>query len=411
MSESLLHRRFESQASQHPNAIALETAIERLTYAEVDHRANQIARTLIASGVKPEMPVGLCAERSVEGIVATLGILKAGGACYSIEPAQNHDWIRSLLENLRPPIIVAQRSMMPHVQTVPATVICLDCERLWGCASAPAVSVRGDHVAYLATNVDSTGASAGIEIFHDSITRLVCDSNALRLTHDDVFPLMEPLTSSGAIFAVWGALLHGGRLAVLPPAPLSCKELASFIRRRRVTVLRLPADQAQHLIDHCLDDLDSLRQLIVTAGVLSTSWIRKLSHRCANASVVHSYSPVAGLPSICYSRIGDGASETPGFEFGRPVDGVFLAILDEHGQPALHPATGELCIGGRCLPRGYLNRPELNAARFIPHPFEPGVRLLRTGDRVRLRDDGTLEFLGRLDAKASIHDRAATEAA
>ena len=410
MPESLIHRRFESQASRHPNAIALETAIERLTYAEVDHRANQIARTLIASGVKPDMPVGLCAERSVEGIIATLGILKAGGACYSIDPGQSQEWIRPLVDDSRPPIIVAQRRMMPLLQSAPATVICLDCERLWGCASAPAVALSGDNVAYLVPSVDSTGATVWIEIVHGSITRLICENNGVRLAPDDVLPLMEPLTSSGALFGTWGALLHGGRLTVMPEA-LSCKELASFVRRRRVTVLRLTAGEVQQLIDHCLEDLGSLRHLVITAGVLPTSCTRKMSQRYANALVTNGYSPVNGLPSICYCRLGEGASDVSGLPLGQPVNGVFVAILDEHGQPALHPANGELCIGGHCLPRGYHNRPDLDAERFIPHPFEPGVRLLRTGDRVRLRDDGTLEFLGRLDAKASIHDHAATEAA
>src|SRR5580704_19039152 len=105
-------------AGQHPNAVAVETAIERLTYAELDHRANQIARTLIASGVKPDTPVGLCSERSVEAIVATLGILKSGAACYSIDPGQGHDWIRPLKDDSRPPIIVAQRRMMSLLQTM-----------------------------------------------------------------------------------------------------------------------------------------------------------------------------------------------------------------------------------------------------------------------------------------------------
>ncbi len=396
MPESLIHRRFESQASKSPNAVALETAIERLTYAELDHRANQIARTLIASGVKPDMPVGLCAERSVEAIVATLGILKSGGACYSIEPGQGRDGIRPLLDDSRPPIMVAQRRMMALLQTMPATVICLDGERLWGCSSAPNISITGDSVAYLVPNVDSTGATAWVEIAHDSITRLICDSHAIQLTPDDVLPLLEPLTSSGGLFGTWGALLHGGRLTIMQAGSLSCKELASFVRRRHVTVLRLPAGQAQQLIDHCLEDLCSLRQLVIATDSLPTSHARKLCQRHTASQVVNSYSPIDGLPAICYCRT-DAGSDAPDSAIGKPVDGVLLAIIDEAGQPAVHPASGELCIGGHCLPRGYRNRPDLNAERFIPHPFEPGVRLLRTGDRVLLRDDGVLEFRGRLD--------------
>jgi len=410
MPESLIHRRFEIQASRYPNAIAVETAIERLTYAELDHRANQIARTLIASGVRPDMPVGLCAERSIEGIVATLGILKAGGACYLIDPAESRDRIRPLLDDLCPPIIVAQRRMMSLIPIAPATVICLDGDRLWGCAAAPAVSLSGDNIAFLVASVDATGAAAWIEILHDSITRLICDDGSLRLGPNDVLPLMEPLTSSGGVFGIWGALLHGGRLTIATADNLSCKELASFVRRRRVTVLNLPAEQAQQLVDFGLDDLGSLRQLIVTAGLLPANCMRKLRSRNANTTIVNGYSPVDGLPAICYSRMND-ASENVVVPLGYPATGVFIAILDENGQPTLYPSSGELCIGGRCLPRGYRNRPDLNAERFIPHPFEPSVRLLRTGDRVLLRDDGILEFLGRFDAHSESRERAATEAA
>jgi non-ribosomal peptide synthetase component F len=287
----------------------------------------------------------------------------------------------------------------------------LDCDRLWGCAATPNVALTGDHVAYLVPSVDSTGATAWVEIVHDSITRLVCDSNGVRLTSDDVLPLSESLTSSGGLFGTWGALLHGGRLTIMPTGSLSCKELASFVRRRRATVLRLPAEQAQQLIDHCLEDLCSLRQLVIAADSLPASYARKLNQRYSQVQIARDYSPIDGLPAICYCRIDDAAPNVSGLSLGQPIDGVFFAVLDENGQPALYPSSGELCIGGRCLPRGFRSRPDLNAERFIPHPYEPAVRLLRTGDRVLLHDDGILEFRGRIDARSASRDRAATEAA
>ncbi len=415
MSESLIHRRFEGHVRRQPDAIAIETETEQLSYAEFGRLADRLAVQLIGAGVKPDEPVGLCAERSIEAIIATLGILKAGGACFPIEPTRLDDQIRILAGGDRPPIILAQLQMMTRLSSSAATVIRLETATLPESASAPDVPVTGDNLAYLVPSSDANHATIGVEIVHHSVTRLIGDCDVIQFGPNETLPLLSPLTSIASLFEIWSALLHGGRLVVGPPAPISPKELGGFLLQHHVTTLQLPTLVAQWLIEERIDDLAELRHLIVTGDALATNHLAAVRKRYPKLQLLTCYSPGDAMPLACRHPITDISPDSLSLPIGRPIDGVFVAVLDDQGQPTVDATPGELCIGGSGLPRGYHNRPDLTAARFISHPFEPGIRLFKTGDRVSLHDDGVLEFIGRTNQQNAIrnapNDHSAIEAA
>jgi amino acid adenylation domain-containing protein len=271
-----------------------------------------------------------------------------------------------------------------------------------------------DAVAYIAYTSGSTGRPKGAAIPHRGVLRLVEGSfldapgdDPSGILPDDVFLQLAPVAFDASTLEIWGPLLHGARLALAPPGPLSLDALAAVLERHRVSVLWLTAGLFHQMVDHRPDALGRLRRLLAGGDVLSPERCRRLlDPRVADAAfrLVDGYGPTENTTFTCCHVLAPGDDPGAAVPVGRPIAGTEIFVLDADGRPVPPGVEGELFTGGDGLARGYIGRPAATAQAFVPHPFsaESGARLYRTGDRVRFRADGTLDFLGRIDFQVKV---------
>ena len=406
--EACVHELFEAQAERTPEAVALEYAGERVSYRALNARANRLARRLRARGVGADARVGLCVERSIEMVVALLGILKAGAAYVPLDPAQPLARLLFMVEDTQARLILSVESLEGALPACGVPLVMLDAD--WreieaepeGNLSPP---LAADGLAYVTYTSGSTGEPKGVAVTHRGVVRLVKENDYARFAEDEVFLQLAPLAFDASTFEIWGALLSGARLVLMPAGQSSLAEIGAVVGARGVTTLWLTAGLFHLMVDEQLEDLKSLRQLLAGGDVLSVTHARKFldasGGRCA---LINGYGPTEGTTFTCCRRLEAGDLLGATVPIGRPIANTQVYILDQHQRPVPPGASGELYIGGDGLARGYLNRPALTAERFVPDSFgaEPGARLYRTGDLARLRPDGNLAFLGRRDYQLKV---------
>jgi amino acid adenylation domain-containing protein len=402
-----VHRVFEKQARATPDALALAFEGQSLTYRALNERANQLAHDLRARGVREGTLVGICIERSLEMVIGILGILKAGGAYVPLDPSYPQERLAFMLEDTRTPILLtleAQRGKLPHTN---ADILCLD--TVWPAVachdtSNVATSTNGDSLAYVIYTSGSTGKPKGACVPHRGIVRLVKNPNFVRLDANETFLQFAPISFDASTFEIWGSLLNGAKLVIFPPARPSLQQLGEIIEKEKITTLWLTAALFQHMIEHCCDKLQGVRQLLAGGDVLPIGAVRKALAELKNTRLINGYGPTENTTFTCCHTITEvpaGASSVP---IGRPIANTTAYILDSNLRPVPIGVPGELWTGGDGLATGYLNHPELTAERFRPDPFsrEIGARMYRTGDQARWLPDGTIEFLGRIDQQVKI---------
>ena len=405
-----VHELFEAQAAEHPKAIAVLCGREQLSYRELNCRANQLARHLRQAGVKPRGTVGLCLERSLEMLVGMLGILKAGAAYAPLEPGLPRERLTFMLEDLQLSSVVTRSDLAERLtQALPAQspprLLCLDThgETLARHSRETLLSgVHAEDVAYISFTSGSTGRPKGVCLPHRGIVRLVKDSRAFHFGPKEVFLQTGPISFDASLFEIWGALLNGARLVLAPPHLPSLAEYAALMHKHRVTTAWFTTGLFNQLVEHHPEALVHLRQLVTGGDVLSPPHAQKALHYLGQGRLFNGYGPTENgtfSTTYCVPPQLDARRSLP---IGRPISNSQCYLLDEHLQPVPIGVPGELYVGGDGLALGYLNRPELTAQRFIPHPFLPGARLYRTGDLARYRNDGNLEFLGRIDGQVKI---------
>jgi acyl-coenzyme A synthetase/AMP-(fatty) acid ligase len=251
----------------------------------------------------------------------------------------------------------------------------------------------------------STGRPKGVLVPHRAVLRLVLGNDYALLGPEQVMLQLAPLSFDACNFEIWGALLNGGRLALLSNPYPSLAEIGAAIAREGVSTLWLTAGLFHLMVDNNLEGLRPLRQLIAGGDVLSPPHVMRALQGLPACRLVNGYGPTENTTfSCCYTIPHDYTGETP-LPIGRAIRGTEACVLDERQQPLEAGSEGELYVGGEGLALGYFNRPELTARSFVPHPQRPGERLYRTGDRVRLRTDGNLEFLGRIDRQVKINGK------
>ncbi|MDB6110672.1 MAG: amino acid adenylation protein, partial [Pedosphaera sp.] len=408
-----VHELFEEQAAQTPHAVAVTFGGRQLTYAELNSRANQLAHYLARVGVRPGRLVGVCAERSLEMIIGLLGILKAGGAYASLDPASPKERLAWMLGDLRVPVLLTQRRLaevLPegsaHGPAFPPPIfIHLDADSHFLArenAANPQTGADAESLAYVSFTSGSTGRPKGVCVPHRGVVRLVSNTNCANFSPREVFLQLAPISFDASTFEIWGCLLNGGRLVMLPPAPPSLSELADAIEKHQVTTAWFTAGLFHQIIEENLESLKPLRQILAGGDVLSPPHIRKALSSLGSCRLINGYGPTENTTfTTCYPIPPnfDGAHSVP---IGRPVANTQCYVLDAQLQPVPIGVPGELYTGGDGLAWGYLNQSEQTAEKFISNPFQPGTRLYKTGDLVRYLEDGNLEFLGRMDLQVKI---------
>lgn len=382
---------------------------ERMTYGELNGRAGELARRLGVAGVTRESRVGLYAERSVEAIVGMLAILKAGAAYVPVDPAYPAERAAYMLEDSGVKVTLASGKHKLALPPCAGEVIGLDDSGAGSWRNG--VGAGGSHVkgtplsaAYVMYTSGSTGRPKGVIVSNRGIVRLVKGTNYWSPSGREVMLQFAPLTFDASTFEIWGALLNGGQLVLMPSNPVSLEELSEAIRRHGVTSIWLTAGLFHLFVDERIDALRSLRQVFAGGDVLSAARCERFLRELPGVRLLNCYGPTENTTFTTWHEVGKGETKCSTVPIGRPIANTRVYILDAELEPVPVGIPGELHISGDGLALGYLNDEALTAARFIENPFEENgaSRLYKTGDQARYLPDGTIEFLGRRDHQVKI---------
>ncbi|HEY6410112.1 MAG TPA: amino acid adenylation domain-containing protein, partial [Ktedonobacteraceae bacterium] len=406
--DQCVHQLFEAQVERTPGATALVFEEQKVTYRELNTRANQLAHRLQRLHVRSGTLVGLCMDRSIEMVVGLLAILKVGGAYVPLEPAYPRERLTFMLQDTGAPVLLTQERFIELLPLQETTVLCLDTmQEALEQESAENVScaVQATDLAYVMYTSGSTGRPKGVEIQHRSISRLVFGVDDVRLDTTRAILHMAPISFDASTFEVWGALLHGARCVLFPERVPTPKSIGAAIRKYDITTMWLTATLFNAVIDEDPHALTSIEQLLTGGEALSVTHIRRALEKLPSTQLINGYGPHESTTfTCCYPIPRQLGATLRSIPIGRPIGNTQVYILDRHLHPVPIGVPGELHIGGAGLARGYLNHPELTNEKFIAHPFcdDPEARLYKTGDLVRYLPDGTIEFLGRLDQQVKL---------
>jgi amino acid adenylation domain-containing protein len=381
-----------------PERIAVATDVERVSYGELERRSNGIAMYLRRRGVERGDRVGIYAHRSIEAIAAMLGILKAGAIYVPFDPAYPAKLLRFIHDDCAPSLMLVQRALAGDfwneaaAQFIDAAV--LDAAP-FDARLLPAT--KRDDPAYIMYTSGSTGHPKGVLVPHRGVVRLVIDNPFVHMGPDEVHLQLAPLAFDASTFEIWGALLHGATLAILTTPVPSLDDIAAGIARHGVTTLWLTAGLFHVMVDQRLRALEPLRQLIAGGDVLSAAHVARAQQGLPSCQLVNGYGPTENTTFTCCYRIPRPAPAGP-IPIGTPIAHTAVHVLDEAGRAVADGDEGELHAGGDGVALGYWNRPALTERCFVDG-------LYRTGDRVRRRADGNLEFLGRVDRQVKLNGK------
>ena len=416
--QKCIHQLFEEQVEKSPDAVALVFGEEQLTYRELNQRADQLALHLRECGVEPDTLVGICLERSLELIIGLLAILKAGGAYVPLDASLPEERLQFMLQDTALSRLITDQpfsfskarkihpknfATQPSPFGVPPSgggggkVGNLAADRL-----KAELQTSPENLAYVMYTSGSTGQPKGVAIPHRGVVRLVRETNFMRFGSEEVFLQFAPVSFDASTLEIWGSLLHGARLVIYPPHLPSLEELGATLQQHRITTLWLTAGLFHQMVEHQIESLRGVKQLLAGGDVLSVPHVRKVLEQLPECQLINGYGPTESTTFTCCYPVPKNWPGHKSVPIGRPISNTQVYILDAHLQPAPIGVAGELFIGGDGLARGYLNRPELNAEKFVPNPFLSGERLYKTGDKVRYLAEGTVEFLGRMDNQVKL---------
>jgi amino acid adenylation domain-containing protein/FkbH-like protein len=405
--DKCIHQVFEEQAARTPKATAMVFKEQPLTYHELNTRANQLAHYLRELRIGPGVPLALTVERSREMVIGMLGILKAGCVYVPLDPSYPRERLAFMLADTGAPVVLTQQSLVSLVPPQAVKVIALDTD--WELISAqsrenPLNTALSDDLAYIMYTSGSTGQPKGVAVPHRAVNRLVLNTDYIKFNASDRIAQISNISFDAATFEVWGALLNGGQLiGIGPEVVLSPKAFAREIQARGITAMFLTAALFNQLASEVPGSLRSVRTVIAGGEALDPKWVRAVLEHQPPQRLLNGYGPTENTTFTCCGLITDSELQTGNVPIGRPIANTEIYILDQRLNPVPVGVPGELYAGGDGLARGYWNRPELTAERFVPNPYGPaGTFLYRTGDLARYLPDGRIEFLGRIDQQVKL---------
>jgi amino acid adenylation domain-containing protein len=401
----LLHQLIEQQAARTPDAIAVAFGDASLSYRELDARAGRLALRLRALGVRPDSLVGVCLDRSLDLPVALLAVLKSGAAYLPIDPTYPRDRVDFMLEDAGAPVLIVDPRRRPELASARAEhVITADVEGVETLPLAPA-ETSPEHLAYVIYTSGSTGRPKGVMIPHRAIVNhMLWMARTYPLGADRALLHKTPISFDASVWEIWLPLMSGARLVVAEPdGHRDGAYLTRAVIAHGITDLQLVPSMAEILLlEPDLERASSLGRVFLGGEALSRSLVERLRARlAASVEIVNLYGPTeCTVQSVVWSaeREPSGSMEP----IGRPIDNVAAYVLDPQLGRLPAGVAGELFLGGACVARGYLGRPDLTAERFLPSPFAEGDRLYKTGDLCRFREDGVLEYVGRADHQVKL---------
>jgi amino acid adenylation domain-containing protein/FkbH-like protein len=404
-----IHQLFEAQVKKSPQSIAIIFGNESLTYDQLNARANQLAHCLRRHQIEPGAPVAICMNRSSQMIVGLLAILKAGGAYVPMDPRYPKERLAFMFADTRASVLLTEQSQLPHLPHRGVKTICLDSDSgLIASESLENLPNRAtpEDVAYIIYTSGSTGQPKGVAVPHRGVNRLVLNTNYIKLDETDRIAQVSNMSFDAATFEIWGALLNGGQLReVAADVALSPADFARELREQGITAMFLTSALFSQLASEVPGAFATLRTLLAGGEALDPKWVRAVLNDRPPLRLLNGYGPTENTTFTCCGLLRDVPPDAASVPIGRPISNTKVYILDAHRQPVPIGVPGELYTGGDGLARGYWNRPELTAEKFVLHQFTkdgPCQCLYRTGDLARYLPDGNIEFLGRIDNQVKI---------
>jgi amino acid adenylation domain-containing protein len=414
--DQCIHQLFEAQVERTPDAVAVVFEDKQLTYRQLNQQANQLAHYLQKLGVGSEVLVGICLERSLEMVVALLGVLKSGGAYVPLDPAYPSERLTYTLNDSQASVLLTHSKLADSIRSHGAQVVCLDTD--WGVIRTSSeenlVSAASpNNLAYVIYTSGSTGKPKGVLVNHQNVTRLFAATQPwFHFDETDVWTLFHSIAFDFSVWEIWGSLLYGGCLIVVPYwVSRDPEAFYSLLLNQRVTVLNQTPSAFRQLMqveerkETAASQL-SLRLVIFGGEALEPQSLKPWFERHGDQSpqLVNMYGITETTVHVTYQPLTIADINDRSSVIGVPIPDLQVYILDECQQPVPIGVRGEMYVGGAGVARGYLNLPELTAFRFIINPFsdQPNARLYRTGDLARYRADGSIEYLGRIDYQVKI---------
>ncbi|MCW6010718.1 amino acid adenylation domain-containing protein, partial [Micromonospora sp. CPCC 205371] len=396
--------RFARRVSADGEAVAVHFADERVTYRELDERANALAHRLAELGVGTETPVGILLDRSPDLLVALLAVLKAGGTYVPLHESHPDERLRWILRDAGAEVLIADPATARRDVRYagPRLVLGQDVRADDVAAEPPAVRIHPDMLAYVMYTSGSTGTPKGIGVPHRHVVTLA-DDPMWRTGHHERLLLHAPYAFDISNYEIWVPLLSGGQIVVAPPGRLDIRTLADLLARYDVTAVHFTAGLFRLVVEEAPDCLARVREVLTGGDVVSPAAVERALTRAPGAVVRHLYGPTEATLCATAAEVRPPYRAGTSLPIGEPLAGRRVYVLDDALRPVPDGVPGELYLAGTGLARGYAGQPGLTVERFVADPFGPaGARMYRTGDLARWHPESGLEFLGRVDDQVKI---------